>query len=130
MLSRYRARISGPLIDRFDLVVRVGRVESGEYGGSAGEPSAVIAERVLNARRLQRERGLINRSLTPSTDLEESPAALAMVSSALGSGILTARGADRVRRVARTIADLEASARVEEMHMAEAVGLRGEWRDE
>ncbi|MGH8947715.1 MAG: ATP-binding protein, partial [Acidimicrobiia bacterium] len=44
--------------------------------------------------------------------------------------VLTARGGDRVRRVARTIADLEAATQVEEQHMAEAIGLRGEWRDE
>jgi magnesium chelatase family protein len=44
--------------------------------------------------------------------------------------VLTARGADRVRRVARTIADLEGAPQVEESHMAEAIGLRGEWRDE
>jgi magnesium chelatase family protein len=56
--------------------------------------------------------------------------ALALVTSALGKGVLTARGADRVRRVARTIADLEGATQVGEDHMAEAIGLRGEWRDE
>jgi magnesium chelatase family protein len=129
VLSRYRARISGPLLDRFDLIVRVGRVESNEYSGPAGEPSAVVAERVLQARLAQRDRHVLNRHLTPSTDLEESAAALTLVGKALGSGILTARGADRVRRVARTIADLDGVARVDGTHMAEAIGLRGEWRD-
>jgi magnesium chelatase family protein len=128
-LSRYRARISGPLVDRFDLIVRVGRVESTEYSGPAGEPSAAVAERVLRGRLAQRERSSLNRHMMPSAALEESDAALALVGRALGSGVLTARGADRVRRVARTIADLDGEGRVDEMHMAEAIGLRGEWRD-
>ena len=53
-----------------------------------------------------------------------------LVAMAVGNAVLTARGGDRVRRVARTIADLEGADQVEEHHMAEAVGLRGEWRDE
>jgi magnesium chelatase family protein len=130
ILSRYRARISGPLIDRFDLIVRVGRVESGEYSGPPGEPSRAVADRVLKARQTQRERGVINRHLSPSRGSDETGTALALVTGALGKGVLTARGADRVRRVARTIADLEGAAQVAEEHMAEAIGLRGEWRDE
>lgn len=130
ILGRYRARISGPLLDRFDLTVRVGRVESGEYSGPAGESSVMVADRVLQARRAQLERGVINRHLASFSGIGEAEAALALVNGALGAGILTARGADRVRRVARTVADLEGATRVEEVHMAEAIGLRGEWRDE
>jgi magnesium chelatase family protein len=129
-LARYRGRISGPLIDRFDLIVRVGRVESGEYSAPAGESSSAVADRVLRARTAQRERGVINRRLRPSESSDEAETALALVTSALGNGVLTARGADRVRRAARTIADLEGVAKVTEEHMAEAIGLRGEWRDE
>jgi magnesium chelatase family protein len=62
--------------------------------------------------------------------LHETPAALSLVTAAVGNALLTARGGDRVRRVARTIADLEGSEEVEETHMAEAIGLRGEWRDD
>ncbi len=131
ILGRYRARISGPLLDRFDLIVRVGRVEAEEYSGPTGEPTAVVAERVERARLAQSDRGVLNRHLVPSADSDEVTAsALALVGKALGNGVLTARGADRVRRVARTIADLDGLTRVEEMHMAEAIGLRGEWRDE
>jgi magnesium chelatase family protein len=129
LLGRYRARISGPLLDRFDLIVRVGRVESAEYSGAAGEPSSVVAERVSRARLAQRERGVINRLLAPSAVLDESIPSQELVARALGRGVLTARGADRVRRVARTIADLDGTPRVEESHMAEAIGLRGEWGD-
>jgi magnesium chelatase family protein len=129
--GRYRARVSGPLLDRFDLIVRVGRVEEGEYSGPEGEPSAKVAERVEIARSAQLERGVSNRQLAIRTAVtRESAEATAIVSAALGSALLTARGADRVRRVARTIADLEGVERVEESHMAEAIGLRGEWRDD
>jgi magnesium chelatase family protein len=128
--GRYRARLSGPLLDRFDLIVHVGRVEAGEYSGPRGEETASIAPRVERARAAQRERGAVNRHLVASPDWQESDEARSLVAAALGGAVLTARGADRVRRVARTIADLEGSARVEEHHVAEAIGLRGEWRDE
>jgi magnesium chelatase family protein len=129
ILGRYRSRISGPLLDRFDLIVRVGRVEATEYSGPEGETSESVAARIGLARAAQSQRGQINRRLEVG-DSEESKAAAALVAGAVGVGVLTARGADRVRRVARTIADLAGVDRVEEQHMAEAIGLRGEWRDE
>jgi magnesium chelatase family protein len=86
--------------------------------------------RVETAREAQLERGQINRHLVPGRDGLESEAARRLVAAAVGRAVLTARGADRVRRVARTIADLEGSAQVDEEHVAEAIGLRGEWRDE
>ena len=127
--AKYRSRISGPLLDRFDLIVRVGRVEAGEYAGPAGEPSAEVASRVARAREAQAGRGILNRYLTPEASLETAEAK-ALGAAAVGSGVLTARGGDRVRRVARTIADLAGVEPVEEEHMAEAIGLRGEWRDD
>ncbi|MGH8951538.1 MAG: YifB family Mg chelatase-like AAA ATPase [Acidimicrobiia bacterium] len=127
--ARYRGRISGPLLDRFDLIVHVGRVEAREYSGPAGEASSTMSDRVERARVAQRERGAINRDLDLSRDGHETDAARHLVTTAVGNGVLTARGADRVRRVARTIADLEGCFEVEEHHMAEAIGLRGEWRD-
>ena len=129
ILGRYRSRISGPLIDRFDLIVRVGRVEATEYSGPKGETSASVASRVEQARAAQMQRGQINRHLVPG-DAQESTAARDLVAMAVGRGVLTARGGDRVRRVAQTIADMEGADQVEEHHMAEAIGLRGEWRDE
>ncbi|HEY6628411.1 MAG TPA: YifB family Mg chelatase-like AAA ATPase [Acidimicrobiia bacterium] len=126
---RYRSRISGPLLDRFDLIVHVGRVEANDYSGDPGEASIDVADRVQRAREIQSSRGQINRRLTPSA-LPESVGARSLVASAVGSALLTARGADRVRRVARTIADLAGVEQVEEEQMAEAVGLRGEWRDD
>jgi magnesium chelatase family protein len=128
--GRYRSRISGPLLDRFDLIVHVGRVEAGEYSGTAGESSSQVASRVERARAAQTGRGQVNRDLRPGSETLESIDARRLVAAAVGSALLTARGADRVRRVARTIADLEGVEQVEEGHMAEAIGLRGEWRDE
>jgi magnesium chelatase family protein len=132
MRARYRARISGPLLDRFDLIVAVGRVEATEYDGPRGEPSSVVAARVEGARRAQHERGRINRYLSPAEHAStgESAEARRLVTSAVDNGVLTARGADRVRRVARTIADLMGTNLVDEAQMAEALGLRGEWRDD
>jgi magnesium chelatase family protein len=117
-------------LDRFDLIVRVGRVEAVEYAGAPGEPSAAVSKRVLGARVIQGERGQVNRLLAPSAEFHESPAAKSLVADAVGRGFLTARGADRVRRVGRTVADLASSQQVEEEHLAEAIALRGEWRDD
>ena len=130
--SRYRSRISGPLADRFDLIVGVGRVEEADYAGSPGEPSREVAARVEHARAAQRERGHLNRHLSPEAPLAgwESAEAFRLVTAAIGKAMVTARGADSVRRVARTIADLAGVDRVEEEHMAEAIGLRGAWRDD
>ncbi|MDP9495339.1 MAG: hypothetical protein M3P87_08880 [Actinomycetota bacterium] len=104
-------------------------MEAAEYAGQAGEASSEVAARVQGARTAQVDRGQVNRQLAPSA-LYESSAAQELVSAAVGSALLTARGADRVRRVARTIADLAGVDRVDEEHMAEAVGLRGDWRDD
>ncbi len=127
--ARYRARISGPLIDRFDLMVPVGRIEVADYEGPPGESSDDVRERVIRARAAQQERGSLNGSTTLA-GLGSDPGALALVRSAVESGRLTARGADRVQRTARTIADLDQSDRVDEGHIAEALGLRSEWRDD
>jgi magnesium chelatase family protein len=112
--------------------VRVGRVEADEYSGPDGEPSSAVSARVEKAREAQLDRGQVNRYLStvdPSLT-HESPEARRLVAAAVGNAVLTARGADRVRRVARTIADLGGVDQVEETHMAEAIGLRGEWRDD
>ena len=105
-------------------------MEAGEYSGQAGEASSEVATRVQRARVAQLGRGQVNRYLAPGEALLESLAARGLVTAAVGNVLLTARGADRVRRVARTIADLAGVDQVEEEHMAEAIGLRGEWRDD
>jgi magnesium chelatase family protein len=127
--ARYRSRISGPLLDRFDLIIQVARVEAGEYDGPDGEPTETVAARVISARALQAERGALNRRYRPSRGLEREDVPR-LIRSAIETGMVTARGADRVRRVARTIADLGAQRLVGDEHVAEALALRGEWRVE
>ena len=126
--TRYRARVSGPLMDRFDLVVAVGRVDLADYEGPPPESSETIRARVIGARAAQEERGFLNGSPPPG-GLGIDRDALGLVRSAVESGRLTARGADRVQRTARTIADLDRSERVDEGHLAEALGLRSEWQE-
>ena len=116
VLGRYRQRVSGPLLDRIDLVVRVGRVEASEAAAPGGESSSVIRRRVEQAAEFRRDR-----------PAETHPRARQMILDALDSAVVTARGADRVTSVARTIADLALETRVEEEHVAEAMALRGEW---
>ncbi|MDX1469103.1 MAG: YifB family Mg chelatase-like AAA ATPase [Acidimicrobiia bacterium] len=115
-LSRHRRRISGPLLDRFDLVVRVGRVEGAEVTGPDPESSQTVAKRVAAARHFAAQR----RS-------DSTGDARNMVLQALDAGVITARGAARIRRLARTIADIEQVATVGEDHVAEALALRGAW---
>lgn len=126
--ERYRERISGPLLDRFDLVVQMRRVEASEYAGEPGETSREVRDRVLGARALQGERGSLNRDLRPD-QIESTSPARSLVTAALASGTLTARGADRVRRVSQTIADLEQASMVDESHVAQAIAMRGGWAD-
>lgn len=116
MVERYRRRLSGPLIDRVDLVVEVGRVSGEELAGEPGEPSERIRERVIDAR-----------SFAGTRADEMHPSARRRILAAVEGGLITARGAARTTRVARTIADLDMSATVREEHVAEATALRNEW---
>lgn len=115
MVSRYRQRVSGPLLDRIDLVVKVGRVESVEMRSDA-ETSATVRKRVAVA--------VDFRSSRPDLISE---AASRLILRALDSGVITARGVERTKRVARTIADLALAEEVSEDHVAEAMVLRGDW---
>ncbi len=122
--ARYRRRMSGPLLDRFDLRVVVGRPHS--LQGPPGESSASVRERVVRVRGFAGDRGAVNARLTGRTidELGVEPEAAAMLAAALASGRITGRGFDRVRRVARTIADLDGAASIGEAHVAEGLALR------
>ncbi len=130
---RYAGRLSGPLLDRIDLHVAVDPVQPEELLGSPpGESSRAVRERVLAARRMQAARyaGL---SLTCNAELDGPAArqaaaldtgARTMLEDAAHSLGLSGRGCDRVLKVARTLADLDASGPVRLHHVAEALGLR------
>jgi magnesium chelatase family protein len=111
---RYVRRLSGPLLDRFDLRVAVHRPTVDELldPGGGGEPSAAVAARVAAARSAALARagrlnaGLHGELLDRHAPL--APAALAVLRAEMERGRLTGRGYHRIRRVARTIADLRA----------------------
>jgi magnesium chelatase family protein len=130
-IARYASRLSGPLRDRMDLTVAVAALPASELAGSGGgETSAVVRGRVIAARERQiaRDGGLNarlqGRGLRARTQLEAE--ARRMFDLALTRLSLTARGHDRVLRVARTIADLEACDAVSSDHLGEALQFRGE----
>lgn len=125
-VERYRGRLSGPLLDRFDLRVAVARLGGGELTAPGGEESAVVRERVIRARERQQRRTLLNRDL--QRDRLDAMAwdaeARTLLAAAVDRWGLTGRGWDRVRRVARTIADLADCEAISGDHVAEALSLR------
>jgi magnesium chelatase family protein len=127
MKCRYQRRFSGPLSDRFDLQVDVPRLRVSELAGPKGEPSAAVRARVTAARRRQfDERGRLNRELgrRDLDALEWTEAAQFCLAAAAEGDRLTARGWDRVRRVARTLADLAESGPVDGPHIEAALRMR------
>ncbi len=129
-IDRYRGRISGPLLDRIDLHVEVPRLPPAELRPDApeGESSAAIRARVevARARQLQRA-GSLNARLSQAgtmTWCRLAPRDQALLERAVESLQLTARSMHRILRVARTIADLDASAAIATVHLTEALGYR------
>jgi len=115
--ARYRRRISTPLLDRFDLIVPISRPDPEELlSACAGESSEQVAARVAKARARAEDRG--KDESTVATDAAE------LLGAKLRDGTLSARGLQKVTRVAQTIADLEDEDTVSFVHVSEALSLR------
>ena len=128
--ARYARRLSGPLLDRFDLRIAVCRPEAPALlAGPKGESTATVAQRVARAREHAAQRGVrCNAELTGAA-LEDAtplaPAATRLLEHKLRTGHLSARGLDRIRRVARTLADLDgAPDLLSDEHVCAALELR------
>jgi magnesium chelatase family protein len=131
-VARYRRRLSGPLLDRMDLLVDVQRPSPADFAAgpvccSADERERVVAARERQALRLEGTGATCNAHLDAALvrrHVALDKAGAAVLRRAYDRGTLSPRGHDRVLRVARTIADLDGSDGVGSAHLLEALGLR------
>ena len=132
-IARYLSKISGPLLDRIDIQIEVPAVRYDDLsGGGEEESSALIKERVNETRRLQQDRykdeNITSNAQLTAGQIEKyckiSDEASAILRTAFEKLGMSPRGRARILKVARTIADMEKSERIEDRHIAEAIQYR------
>jgi magnesium chelatase family protein len=142
-IGRYLSKISGPLLDRIDLHVEVPVVPFAQLSQmKSGESSEAIRERVIKARQIQEQRYANDKGIYCNAQMTErmlhqyaepDVASLDMLRLAMERLSLSARAYSRILKVARTIADLEGSDKIQSHHIAEAIGYRsldrGDWAE-
>ena len=142
-IQRYLNKISGPLLDRIDIHCEMQAVPFAELSKmQPGEPSANIRERVIAARQIQEERFKPFKGVHCNAQMTEKmihlfaepdAASMDMLRMAMERLKLSARAYSRILKVARTIADLDNSEKVQSQHIAEAIGYRnldrGDWAE-
>jgi len=130
LVTRYRSRVSGPLLDRIDIQIEVARQPTTALANHAppGEASAAVRERVIAARERQLARAGKPNALLGTRELTRDcalvPADQRLLERAIDQLNLSARAYHRILRLARTIADLGGSETIASVHLAEAIGYR------
>lgn len=142
-IQRYMNKISGPMLDRIDIQTEITPVPFAEISQTApGEPSASIRQRVIAARKIQEERYKNYKGIHCNAQMTErmihqyaapDSSSLEMLRTAMERLKLSARAYNRILKVARTIADIDGSEKVQSIHLAEAIGYRnldrGDWAE-
>lgn len=133
-VQKYLSKVSGPLLDRIDIHIEVTPVDFDQLADKRkAEHSAQIRERVIRARNIQTERfkekeGMHNNAMMSSTMVREvcniNQVGQNLLKTAMNRLQLSARAYDRILKVARTIADLDASEEIKIEHLAEAIQYR------
>jgi len=139
IVQKYLNKISGPLLDRIDIHIEVVPVPFRKLSDlKPTESSSNIRERVINARKIQQERFKDSKNVYSNTQMSSKQireycqigeAGQALLKNAMEKLGLSARAYDRILKVSRTIADLEASEDIKTEHLAEAIQYRSLDRD-
>jgi magnesium chelatase family protein len=134
MIQRYVSKISGPLLDRIDIQIEVPAVKYKELRGpSSSEDSAAVRQRVIDARSRQSERYRADKKTYSNAQMLPKMIRKYCAITADGEKLLenaitrlglSARAHDRILKVARTIADLDAAENIEPRHLSEAIQYR------
>jgi magnesium chelatase family protein len=131
-VESYRKKISGPILDRIDLHVEMKPLSIEEkFGDTLSANSQRLSEQVREAREMQRERfagtSITYNAAIPGGELSKwcvfEPEAFNRYRSAIAHGMYSTRATDRMAKIARTIADLDRSGKIDEKHIDEAAGF-------